>query len=106
MKKDWTEIVLMTLPYILPIVSYLIGRALNVIKVPPAVANLLKDGEVMDLIRQGIAAGNDQTGKTNAEKQAYVREWALGEMRKLTGEWLSDSTINFLIEHAIIRSKA
>lgn len=91
--------------YLLPILSYLIGAARNRITVPKEIRSLLANREVMGLVAQGICTAASIEGKSDAEKREYAREWAASELRKLLGERLPDSAINYLIEHIIVSGK-
>lgn len=93
-------------PYLLPVLSYIIGKSRNKLRVPKPVGKLIEDGQVLQIIIQGIEAAQAMKSKSDEEKKEYVRAWARSELFKLLGEWLPDSTINFLIEHAIVRSKS
>ena len=93
-------------PYLLPVLSYVIGKSRNKLRVPKPVGKLIGDGQVLQVILQGVEAAQETKGKSDDEKREYVRAWARSELFKLLGEWLPDSTINFLIEHAIVRSKS
>ncbi|MHB1000468.1 MAG: hypothetical protein ACYC27_14610 [Armatimonadota bacterium] len=104
--KDKLDILLTILPYLLPVISYLIGKAVNKIKVPAGIAKLLNNPDVMQIIREGIEAATENAGKSDADKIAYVRDWAKKEIFSRVGPWLPDSTINYLIEHVIVRKKA
>lgn len=94
------------IPYILPILSYIIGKKLNKLRVPKPVSVLIDNAEVIEVIIEGIEAAESMKDKTDEEKREYVRTWAKSELYKLLGDWLPDSTINFLIEHALVRRKA
>ncbi len=93
------------LPYILPILSYIIGRKKNKLRVPKPISVLLDNAEVIEVIVRGIEEAERMREKTNEEKREYVREWAKTELYKLLGDRLPDSTVNFLIEHALVRRK-
>lgn len=93
------------IPYILPILSYIIGKKKNTIRVPKPVSILLKNAEAIEVIVRGIEAAEGMKDKSNDEKREHVRAWARSELYRLLGEWLPDSTINFLIEHALVRRK-
>jgi hypothetical protein len=101
-KVDYWHII----PYILPVISYLIGLSRNRLKVPRQIRWLLENPEVMQTIARGVEAAQAMSGKTDEEKREYVRAWAKSELYKLLGEWLPDSAINYLIEHVIVRRKA
>ena len=92
-------------PYLLPVISYVIGKSRNRLRVPKAVGRLIGDGLVLQIIVEGVEAAQAMKGKSDDEKREYVRAWARSELFKVLGEWLPDSTINFLIEHVIVRSK-
>lgn len=94
------------IPYILPILSYIIGKKRNKLRVPKPVSVLIDNAEVIEVIIEGIEAAESMKDKTDEEKREYVRTWAKSELYKLLGDWLPDSTINFLIEHALVRRKA
>ena len=94
-----------TVLYLLPVVSYLFGKSRNMLRVPRQVRWLLENHEVIETILRGIEAAESMEGKSDEEKREYVRAWAKSELYKLLGEWLPDSAINFLIEHAIVRQK-
>lgn len=94
------------IPYLLPIISYIIGKYRNRLRVPKQIRRLLEDQEVIEVIIQGIEAAQAMKGKSDDEKREYVRSWAKSELYKLLGEWLSDSAVNFLIEHVIVRRKS
>lgn len=94
------------IPYLLPIISYIIGKYRNRLRVPKQIGRLLEDQEVIEVIIQGIEAAQAMKGKSDDEKREYVRSWAKSELYKLLGEWLSDSAVNFLIEHVIVRRKS
>lgn len=93
------------IPFILPVISYIIGKSKNKLQIPQQVRDLLGNGDVIDIIAQGIEAAASMQGKSDDEKREYVRSWAKSELHNLLDEWLSDSSVNFLIEHAIIKSK-
>jgi hypothetical protein len=101
-KNDFWQVV----PYILSILSYIIGKKKNKLRVPKPVALLIDNAEVIEVIIEGIQAAGSMKDKTDEEKREYVRTWAKSELYKLLGDWLPDSTINFLIEHALVRRKA
>ncbi len=94
------------IPYILPILSYVFGRKRNKLRVPKPVALLIDNAEVIEVIIEGIEAAESMKDKTDEEKRENVRTWAKSELYKLLGDWLPDSTINFLIEHVLVRQKA
>lgn len=93
------------LPYILPVVSYLIGLSRNKLRLPARICALIKDPAVMQVLELGIKAARLMEGKSDTEKREYVRGWAKSEVHRLVGEWLPDSAINYLIEHLIVRAK-
>lgn len=93
------------LPYILLVVSYLVGLSRNKFKLPSRICALLKDPAVTQVLELGIKAARLMEGKSDTEKREYVRAWAKSELYKLVGEWLPDSAINYLIEHLIVRAK-
>lgn len=93
-------------PYLLPVLSYILGRQRNRLRVPKDIARLISDQEVISIIVQGIETAQAMHGKSDDEKREYVRSWAKSELYKLLGEWLPDSAVNFLIEHVIVRRKA
>ena len=101
-KNDFWQVI----PYILPILSYIIGKKRNKLRVPKPVSVLIDNAEVIEVIIEGIEAAESMKDKTDEEKREYVRTWAKSELYKLLGDWLPDSTINFLIEHALVRRKA
>lgn len=92
-------------PYLLPIISYILGKSRNKLRVPKQISRLLEDPEVIDIITHGVEAAEATAGKSNEEKREYVRAWAKSELYKLLGEWLPDSAINFLIENVIVKRK-
>ncbi|HET6452832.1 MAG TPA: hypothetical protein VFI02_00385 [Armatimonadota bacterium] len=92
-------------PYLLPVLSYIIGKSRNKLRVPKPVGKLMGDGQVLQIIVQGVEAAQEMKGKSDEEKREYVRAWARSELFKLLGEWLPDSTLNFLIEHTIVKGK-
>jgi hypothetical protein len=100
-KLDFWQIV----PYILPVISYIIGRSRNKLRVPKQVSWLLENSDVIDVIAKGVEAAEVMSGRTDDEKREYVRAWAKSELYKLLGEWLPDSAVNFLIEHAVVKRK-
>jgi len=93
------------IPYLLPIISYVIGKSRNRLRVPKPVRRLLENQEAIDIIVQGVEVAGAMKGKSDTEKREYVRAWAKSELYKLLGEWLPDSAVNFLIEHVIVRRK-
>lgn len=93
------------IPYLLPIISYLIGRSRNRLKVPKPIEALIENPRVIGVIVEGVEAAQTMKGKSDDEKREYVRSWAKSELHKLLGEWLPDSAVNFLIEHVVVRSK-
>ncbi|GEM_PF-3035819 len=101
-KIDFRQVI----PYILPLLSYIIGKRKNKLRVPKPISVLLENAEVIAVIVQGIEAAEKMHDKTDDERREYVRAWAKSELYKLLGDWLPDSTINFLIEHALVRRKA
>ena len=92
-------------PYLLPVISYILGKSRNRLPVPKPIRGLLLNAQVIEIIAQGIEAAQAMSGRTDSEKREYVRSWAKSELYKLLGEWLPDSAINFLIEHTIVRRK-
>ncbi|MDH7481139.1 MAG: hypothetical protein QHH26_04065 [Armatimonadota bacterium] len=94
------------LPYILPVISYVIGKQMNRLRVPREVLRLISNPNIVGIITQGVKTAQALHGKSDDEKREYVRSWAKSELYKLLGKWFPDSTINFLIEHVIIRRKA
>ena len=92
-------------PYLLPIVSYVFGKSLSRLSVPKQIRRLLENRQVIETIIRGIEAAEAMSGKSDEEKREYVRAWAKSELYKLLGEWLPDSAVNFLIEHAIVGRK-
>lgn len=92
-------------PYLLPVISYLIGKSRNRLRVPKQVRWLLENQEVIELIAQGVQAAETMKDKSADEKREYVRAWAKSELYQLLGEWLPDSVVNFLIEHAVVKRK-
>lgn len=99
------EIIWQVIAFILPILSYVIGKKRNLIRVPKPVAALLANRDVMRLIIDGIQAAGSLGQKSNEERREHVAKWARAELYKQLGEWLPDSTINYLIEHAIVKLK-
>ena len=93
------------IPYLLPVLSYIIGKSRNKLRIPGKIEGLLKDQQVIDIVVQGIETVQSVQGKSDEEKREYVRSWAKSELYKLLGEWLPDSAINYLIEHIIVRRK-
>jgi len=94
------------IPYVLPVISYLIGQSRNKLKVPQAVQKLLTNQAVIEVIVKGIEMAQTIKEKTDAEKREFVRAWAKSELYRLLGQWLPDSAVNFLIEHAIVKRKS
>ena len=93
-------------PYLLSLLSYVIGLMRNKFRLPGSISRLLGNRVVLDILNQGIEAARAMDGRTDEEKREYVRTWVRAELSRLTGEWLSDSTINYLIEHSIVSRKA
>lgn len=94
------------LPLALPVVSYVIGKQRSKLRVPKSVARLISNKDVIGVIIQGIEIAQAMQDKSDDEKREYVRSWAKSELYNIIGEWLPDSAVNFLIEHAIVRRKA
>ena len=94
-------------PYLLPVISYIIGVSRNPLwrTVPKQVRRLLANPLAIEVIVRGIEAAQAMKDKTDEEKREYVRAWGKTELYKVLGEWLPDSAVNFLIEHAIVRRK-
>ena len=101
-KMEFWQMVL----YLLPVVSYILGKSRNELRVPKQIGQLLKDPEVIDIVIRGIETAQSMKDKSDEEKREYVRSWARSELYKLLGEWIPDSAINFLIEHVIVRRKS
>lgn len=93
------------LPFVLPVISYLIGKARGKFQVPANIQKLLDNQQVMDTIIKGIQTAETMKDMTNEQKREYVRAWAKSELYSLLGEWLPDSAVNFLIEHTIVKQK-
>ena len=93
------------LPFLLPVISYVIGVSRNKLKVPAAVQKLLGNPEVIEIIVKGIGTAQTMKGKTDEEKREFVRAWAKSELFRVLGQWLPDSAVNFLIEHTITKQK-
>lgn len=93
------------IPYILPILSYLIGTSRNKLRVPDRIRKLLENNLVVDVIINGVQAAQSMKQMTDEQKREYVRAWAKSELYGVLGEWLPDSAVNFLIEHVIVKSK-
>ena len=93
-------------PYLLPVISYVLGKSRNRLRVPKQIGGLLGNREVIEIVVQGVEAAQSMKGKSDDEKREYVRAWAKSELYKLLGEWIPDSAVNFLIEHTIARRKA
>lgn len=93
-------------PYLLPILSYIIGQTRNRLGVPKSIQRLLGDGRVIEIVTEGIENAQKMQGKTDDEKREYVRTRLKSELHDILGEWLPDSAVNFLIEHTVVRLKA
>ena len=93
------------IPYLLPVISYVIGASRNKLRVPAAVQKLLGNADVIAVIAKGIETAQAIKGKTDEEKREFVRAWAKSELFRLLGKWLPDSAVNFLIEHTIVKQK-
>lgn len=93
------------IPFILPIISYIIGKRKNAIRVPKPISALLENADAVAVVVQGIEAAETMKDTTSEQKRAYVRAWAKSELQTLLGGRLPESTINFLIEHALVRRK-
>lgn len=93
------------LPYVLPILSYVIGTSKGKLQVPAKVRKLLENRQVIEVILKGIETAQSMKSMTDEQKREYVRAWAKSELYGVVGEWLPDSAVNFLIEHAIVRRK-
>lgn len=92
-------------PYLLPVISYMLGKTRNSIRVPERVSRLLTDRRVIDIVVRGVEAAATMGDKTDEQKREYVRAWAKSELYRLLGEWLPDSAVNYVIEHVIVRRK-
>lgn len=95
-----------TLPYLLPVIAYILGWVRDKWRLPKPIAKLLANKAVMALIVQGVAEGAVLSGLTGDQRREYVREWAKGQLHNLVGEVVSDSAINFLIEKVVADRKA
>jgi len=104
-KEQWIEFAWRALPYLLPILAYVIGKLKNSLKVPAAVAGLLKDPEVRAIIEREIELAGELAGKTPEERRQYAMIEARAELYYYLRETIPDSSINFLIEHSIVKSK-
>ena len=93
------------IPYILPIISYLIGKSRNKLQVPDKVRRLIENRQVIEVIIKGVEAAQSMKSMTDEQKREYVRAWAKSELYGVLGEWLPDSAVNFLIEHTIVKGK-
>lgn len=93
------------IPYLLPVISYLIGQSRNRLRVPKPVQKLLANQKVIQVITKGIETAQALKGHTDEEKREYVRAWGKSQLYGVVGEWLPDSAVNFLIEHTIVKSK-
>jgi len=100
-KIDFKQLI----PYLLPIISYIIGKSRNRLRVPKLIRRLLENQDAIDIVIRGVETAEAMEGKSDTEKREYVRAWAKSELYKLLGEWLPDSAVNFLIEHVIVRRK-
>lgn len=94
------------IPYLLPVISYFLGKFRNRLRVPKRIGRLLENADVIEIIARGVEAAEAMQGKSDDEKREYVRSWAKSELYKLLGEWLPDSAVNYLIEHVIVKQKA
>ena len=90
---------------VLSIVSYLVGWAKDRWGLPKPIARLLANKEVMDLIADGVGEAAALAGRSDAERQEYVRSWAKTELLLLLGDEVPDSAINFLIERVVVGRK-
>jgi hypothetical protein len=93
------------IPYVLPIISYLIGKSKGKLQVPAKIRALMENQQVMDTIIKGIDTAQSMKNMTDEQKREYVRAWGKSELYGVLGEWLPDSAINFLIEHTIAKRK-
>ena len=100
-KVDFWDIV----PYLLPVISYLIGQSRNKLRVPKQVQKLLDNQQVIEVIVKGVETAQAMKDRTDEQKREYVRAWAKSELYGLLGQWLPDSAVNFLIEHAIVKRR-
>ncbi len=90
---------------LLPLLSYIIGRNRNKLRVPKPISVLVENADVIRVIVQGIEDAEKMRDKSDDEKRAWVRERAKSELCRLMGDRLPDSSINFLIEHALVKRK-
>lgn len=104
--KDKVELFWQLAPYLLAILSYLIGKARNLLRVPKPAAQFLANPDVMRIIQEGVEKAGALQGRSDTEKREFVLAWARMEIYKLLGDWLPNSAINLLIEVVINRKKA
>lgn len=100
-KVDFWDVI----PYLLPVISYVIGISRGRLQAPAAVRKLLGNREVIEVILKGVETAQAIKEKTDEEKREFVRAWAKSELFRLLGKWLPDSAVNFLIEHTIVKQK-
>ncbi len=93
------------LPYLLPIITFIIGWIHQNVKLPKAITKLLTDPAVMQLVHNEIAA-LEVSAMTDMQKQEVARGVLRTFLATHVGEILSDNTINLLIEKAIADRKA
>lgn len=103
--KD-TDLWIQVLIFLGPVITFLLGLAKARLGLPPAIANLVKNKPLMAALNEGVEAADLMKDKSPDEKRKYVLQWASSQIYNLTGDWLPDSTINFLIENLIVRRKA
>lgn len=93
------------IPYVLPVISYVIGKSKNKLQVPGNVRRLLDNRQVIDVVTRGIDTAQSMKDMTDEQKREYVRAWGKSELYGILGEWLPNSAMNYLIEYLIARKK-
>jgi hypothetical protein len=102
---DWVAVASLVLPYILPIISYAIGHSKGRLQIPAKVRAWANNPDVKAVVTKGIATAQSMQNMTDEQKREYVRAWAKSELFGILGEWIPDSSLNWLIEHMIVQQK-
>lgn len=94
------------IPYLLPVISYLLGISLSRAHVPKQVRAFLRDSQVLNLFAEGVRIADGMSGMSDTEKRDYVRGWVCCELKKALGYRPPDSVVNYLIEDSVLRRKS
>lgn len=90
---------------IVAVMSFVLGKSLNKVKVPAGVGKLLNNKDVMQIVADVINLAKGWTDKTDDEKRIGVKSIIKKQVKTVLKIDLPDFIINYLIEFVIAKMK-